>query len=503
MDELSNAEGYLEPRFTVPQNRTYVTGDAVVRGIFGVQNTDDFPEVAAFGFNVVQAYGSIDTSLPSGDERENEYLERMLRYLDRAKSNQLQVLHTIPGNYVRNFARNGNNAFINFINEFKNHDGLYAWYIYDEPKPQNPDKPDNPFITVDELQRAYEKIKELDPNHLVFTSTWEEKIPKNYASGYDVMLPQMYFGNGAVGMDNLHFDGYDVPIMNGASKAWLSMINTHDSKLESLNNYLKSIHYTSPKGWDLFVLQQKGEENKQLAKDYIKERLKVLNKNLSDPFAPSAKVEDIPDVIKDQLRLESKNPEELLGGFENSGALPKSGDMLLGDVLSAFCHGSNGIFSWIWQSSSSTDLKKFNYYTIFQYPPVRDAIKRINELIQEIGSYLNQPETDYIHIQGPLIMRFLEKNNRKLLLVVKQGKGEIDKYSLEFPVEWGLSYSDQFLDLYTKKQIRFDNKLLTMENNTGLVLEGPLPKVAPIQTIESTDESVSYEGPLPSGDDVQ
>lgn len=498
MAELANQFEYRKPKFSDPQNRTYVSDNTVVRGIFGVQKTSEFPEVAAFGFNVVQAYGSIDDSL-DGDEKENEYLERMRKYLDKAKNNQLQVLHTIPGTYTRNFAKYGNDAFINFVNEFKNHSALYAWYFYDEP---NENK-----ISVEELQTAYQKLKELDPNHLVFTSTWEPGIAKKYASGYDVMLPQLYDGEGAIGMNNKHFEAYDLTIMEGAHKPWIGMINTHDSQLV---NTKKKIHLSSPSGWNGLISEQgdfpEKEAERKMAEVYLDERLKELNNNLSNPFRPELKVDDtyIPDHIRTQLMAEisrvtdEENPEP--GRFYNSGTFPISEEMLLGEVLLNFCYGSNGIFSWIWQSPSN-ELTKFNRYTIFQYEHTKDAIKPINDLIKEISFYLDQPETDYVHIQGPLIMRFFEKNNRRLILVVKQSEGDIDKYSLEFPVEWGLSYSDQFLDLYTKKQIRFGNKILEMGDNTGLALEGPLPEVAPISTMESIitpggDDST----PLP-GDD--
>ena len=77
------------------------------------------------------------------------------------------------------------------IEKYKNHPAVLGWNPGDEPA--------NRGISNKEMFRRYDSFKQLDPNHIAYTVICIPAQYKNYASGTDVLAPDVYpIPNGSV-----------------------------------------------------------------------------------------------------------------------------------------------------------------------------------------------------------------------------------------------------------------------------------------------------------------
>ncbi len=396
-------------------------GDTFVRGIFGV-NKKDLPQVAEAGFNVVQSYSF-----------QRMTLEEIELYLSEAESLGLRVLLSIPGSYSINDNEKSDKKIVRLVTRFADHPALYGWYLFDEPNEKK--------LTPERLKRVYKMIKTLDDNHMIFVSNWE---PREYRNGYDVDMRQVYHGRASL-MRKVFNGGY-AELMKLIDKPWVCIVNTHDSMFA--DDEVEGMTLTSPTWFYHGGYKYKKTDTEEYA--YRLERAKLLNRNLEDPFSG----------VTDSRGL----------GFANSGSFPESPEVILGQVLSGLCHGSNAIFFWIWSNGASVDLKE-GYYTTFHYHKTKDAYRTINSMLERIEPVLNEVTEDRQGQIGRLAFRYIENERGQVLMMVNESKRPFEGVIEDLEVK-----SPQFLDLYSNQMLDISNTQLTIAPDEGILLmnlEGP------------------------------
>ncbi len=144
---------------------------------YTVNVTQEFPDIAAAGFNLIQAYMfEGDHSGPSAtiaDARE---------YLDAADRFGLKVLMGIVYACVVN---RDLECIRETVSALKDHPALFGWELFDEP-----DTPwQAPAISPETLILAYNTIKQIDPIHPVTIASFlqiNESYP--YMNGFDIFM---------------------------------------------------------------------------------------------------------------------------------------------------------------------------------------------------------------------------------------------------------------------------------------------------------------------------
>ena len=184
------------------QNVSTVNGEPFIPlGIYGV-NQGDMPDVAAYGFNLIQSY---QVSL---DWTETQ----MLDWLDTAMENGLMAFVNLNGATLDDAKIE---KIKNVVRNYKDHPAIYAWYLADEPRIAN--------TVPAEITELYRWIRNEDPNHPVISSNWELN---NFADACDVDMRQLYNGVPSrltEGLEN-YMDGYGSYI-----KTWVAIVNSYES----------------------------------------------------------------------------------------------------------------------------------------------------------------------------------------------------------------------------------------------------------------------------------
>ncbi len=105
-------------------------------------------------------------------------------YLDAAAAKGVKVLLQPPATWV---SKQNWEALKKWIEQWKDHEGLMGWYLFDEPEIHK--------VTVEQLQEGYTLVKELDPKHPVavcFAPINDMKSIDEFAACYDILMFDYY-----------------------------------------------------------------------------------------------------------------------------------------------------------------------------------------------------------------------------------------------------------------------------------------------------------------------
>ncbi|MBI3292164.1 MAG: hypothetical protein HYZ73_05070 [Elusimicrobia bacterium] len=122
--------------------------------------TEEFPEIAAAGFNLIQSYHFEGVHTATDEDAK--------AYLDAAQRAGLRVQLGIQQEAVQDpqDPQKQDLAIIEQrVRTLKGHPALFGWHLYDEP--ENPAYGRGQPVNVDHFLRAYQTIKRLDTSHPV------------------------------------------------------------------------------------------------------------------------------------------------------------------------------------------------------------------------------------------------------------------------------------------------------------------------------------------------
>lgn len=146
-------------------------------GIYQVRE-EDLARVKEAGFDLVHIY----TWESSQDD------EAARRYLDAVHAAGLRAFVGFDrGNGSGNGLVQGNSGMVaRRIAALRDHPGLFAWYLFDEPDLSHQ------YVSPKNLKRYYELIRALDPDHPVIVTLAIGNSPKVYGKCYDVYWSMVY-----------------------------------------------------------------------------------------------------------------------------------------------------------------------------------------------------------------------------------------------------------------------------------------------------------------------
>ena len=130
-------------------------------------NDDEMARVSAGGFNTILSYG-YGNSKDAG------------AYLARAQKNNLKVVYSLKDMYPGRHGY-GDEAFdiaTNHIKTLRDNLALLAWYTNDEL--------DTNWMA--KLQKTYDLVKQLDPNHPAFQVLYQMDILEKYFNWYIILF---------------------------------------------------------------------------------------------------------------------------------------------------------------------------------------------------------------------------------------------------------------------------------------------------------------------------
>jgi hypothetical protein len=152
-----------------------------------VDDTRDFPEIAAAGFNVVQSYRF--EGIPPWGWTDTQ----AIKYLDAARKAGLKVEVGIPQEAVQNpdVADEQDIALIRQrVRAVKDHPAVWGYMLYDEPEHIGGSGRTVPVVNPINFNNAYNAIKQLDPIHPVLVSANAEIDDTYPYLGVDTMMLQ-------------------------------------------------------------------------------------------------------------------------------------------------------------------------------------------------------------------------------------------------------------------------------------------------------------------------
>ena len=176
VDYYSNVKP--QSRVSYKEGVTYVDDEAFFPIGAYCDPSDDpanFSGLVEAGFNLAHSYVF---------EREEPYDSLMATaklHLERAKENNIKIFLGMPRGWIR---RRENGEIMEYVSSLMTHSSLLAWYVMDEPAPQN--------IGVKEMENATEVIRMIDPFHpsLVAFSNMvavQSKNARNYIQHVDIV----------------------------------------------------------------------------------------------------------------------------------------------------------------------------------------------------------------------------------------------------------------------------------------------------------------------------
>ena len=146
--------------------------------------TEEFPEIAAAGFNVLQSYqfevANYNLDPWNSDEAAREYL-------DAAERNGLKVLLGLAIGLHDDTIKKDLRFIKKRVPLFKDHPALFGWQLADEPA--------SIPIPLANLERAYQKINTIDPVHPVTiaeVADIDEGYPYLAALPFDIWMPDSF-----------------------------------------------------------------------------------------------------------------------------------------------------------------------------------------------------------------------------------------------------------------------------------------------------------------------
>lgn len=335
-------------------------------GIYGV-NQADMPEVAAYGFNLIQSY---QVSLDWTEDQ-------MLDWLDTAHENGLMTFVSLNGATLDD----GKVKKIkNVVRTYKDHPAVYAWYLADEPYAAS--------VSPADLIALYEWIKAEDPNHPVVSSNWELST---FTDACDVDMRQLYDGIPSAQTPKLQ--GYlGNSSSNPAIKTWAAIINSYAS------------------GWG-----DDGGDNLNPASMYS---------GLTEGTPEWAAAEEQAQFVIDNM----KDPEA--AGLRIGSSMPTTPELLRASLYWPLIHGSNGFYYWLYSDKDVLN-KRWGYYTVFHYPKTEVAVKPVISEIAQLSKFLLNPGVasstftqDGLYIWSKIV------DNRRLVIIANESiedfEGDID-----------------------------------------------------------------------------
>jgi len=133
----------------------------------------DLKDAREKGFNtIVNGYDSPD---------EIGWLEKNKKLLDDANENGMKVIL-----HMCNLIRGSNEDYENIkliVSTFKNHPGIFGWYIGDEPSAN---------VEVKKIENSYKLIKEIDKNHPVIVLDNSPLLFSEYGKWSDIFISDPY-----------------------------------------------------------------------------------------------------------------------------------------------------------------------------------------------------------------------------------------------------------------------------------------------------------------------
>lgn len=331
---------YVTPEFTADasivsysQTKSTVNDRPFLPLAIYAVNPADMPRVKEFGFNLVQSYQFFEMSAA---EKKN--------YLDEAQRNNMMAFVSLSG--ANKLTEDHVSKIKDIVNTYKNHPAVYAWYLADEPSKAN--------VKPEDLKAVYDWIKHTDPIHPVISSNWELGDFKDCC---DADMRQLYQGTPA---------RLTAPLENYLNsqvtykKDWLAIINSYDS------------------GW--------GEEDrKSMNPTTAFDKLAAAGIKNTDPEWKAEEAYWQP--LLDNLA----NPED--AGFFPSKSFPNTPEEIRSSFYWAFAHGSNGVYYWLYSSSTVLNLR-WGWYTIFYQPRLCNALKATMAELKELSKFLVNPSLD-------------------------------------------------------------------------------------------------------------
>lgn len=132
---------------------------------------EDMQRISQAGFNTILAYGYGRDENPQA-------------YLDRAKKHNLNVILTIQSMYPGLFQDDTETLkkAEDYIEELRRSPALLSWYINDELPPE----------WMEKLERMYDQVKRLDPDHPAYQVLYQVGVLKEYYDVTDVLGADPY-----------------------------------------------------------------------------------------------------------------------------------------------------------------------------------------------------------------------------------------------------------------------------------------------------------------------
>lgn len=145
--------------------------------LLGARTSDvtSLERIARAGFNTVVSYSYGD------DWRKETNAATPLEFLNYAHEKNLHVIYSLKDMYDGHagYPRSGKNASQvreEYVEQYKNHPSLLAWYINDE---FNPDR-------VPQIKAAHSQVKALDPSHPTYQVLYQHNQLNDYFGATDV-----------------------------------------------------------------------------------------------------------------------------------------------------------------------------------------------------------------------------------------------------------------------------------------------------------------------------
>lgn len=298
------------------------------RAIYYVKPTS-FADVADYGFNVVHNY-----TLRAMPEPE------ITTYLRGAHENGLKVFVHIN----KPALESGDvDAFAERIATQMAEPGLFAWYFWDEPSPN--DMPVEYYTFYTDLLRG------LDPHHPVISSHWYLNY---YRDAGEMDMRQFYHGKPSEMA--VEFALYKREVAQVGSP-WLAIVNTHEGYRAADTMSI------SPAAWKGIVNKGKTEEQKAALKAWGKARYDAIVARLENPPFP------VPS------------------------SLPQTRRQIRAQAFEAIVQGSNGIFYWPYWDKDDLPAR-WGWYTLFHMPEPAAHMRELMHDLKKLEPLISAPSVD-------------------------------------------------------------------------------------------------------------
>ena len=362
-----------------------------VKGMYCSANPN-LSKMKDLGVNVVMSYGT-----------KNMDVTAATNFLNLAEQNGMYVLFQLSSTKVIN----KDVAYVTeMVNALKNHNALYAWYLFDEPSLYG--------LSPDDLEVSYGTIKSLDQNHPVFTSNWQIG---NYQYTTDVDMRQVYQGVPSemqAALDDGQGGGY-IPTVDNLGVNWLPIVNTHASKFG--DNVSDPVTFPSPAQW------YKGVSQGSARYTELQNRAEDLNQSnvITNPFGK-----------KDRYNVP----------FVKSNNFPDSEAKIRGQVACALYNKGNCIYWWLFDEGYRVN-KRWGFYTAFHYEETKNSHKKvISEIDQFSDMIVGAKDIDLQYRRSGYLYRYIKSVDGKELVIIFDNNGVEKNVTVSLPANSASSFKN-------------------------------------------------------------